>query len=361
MAIDGIHGTEFKTPVASHFDVVVAGAGFAGMHLLHRLRQANFRVQVYETGSGVGGTWYWNRYPGARCDVQSIEYSYSFDPQLEQDWEWSEKFATQPEILRYANYVADRFDLRSDIRFDTQITTAEFDETAGHWRIATQCGPNGGEEACPPVTAQFYVMASGCLSAAKQPELAGLDSFAGPTYHTGHWPHQGVDFTGLRVGVIGTGSSGIQSIPVIAQQAAHLTVFQRTPNFSVPARNCALDPDTVAEFIRAKIRELVHDPAVAETLCPYDHPFGTKRPCLDTGYYATFNRDNVRLVDLRTTPITAITPTGIDLVAESLAFDVLVFATVSGSRAQLRAGTLKLGVRWKTVRWAACWAMTGMD
>ena len=398
MAIDGIHGTELEAPGATHFDVVVAGAGFAGMHLLHRLRQANFRVQVYETGSGVGGTWYWNRYPGARCDVQSIEYSYSFDPQLEQDWEWSEKFATQPEILRYANHVADRFDLRRDIRFDTRITTAEFDETAGHWRIATQSGPNGGEEACPPVTAQFYVMASGCLSAAKQPELAGLASFAGPTYHTGHWPHEGVDFTGLRVGVIGTGSSGIQSIPVIAQQAAHLTVFQRTPNFSVPARNCALDPDmvadakarypqlrdvmrnsrggqlrempelsafdvseeerakryeegweagnlggllgayndlmiskvandTVAEFIRAKIRELVHDPAVAETLCPYDHPFGTKRPCLDTGYYATFNRDNVRLVDLRATPITAITATGIDVAAESLAFDVLVFAT----------------------------------
>ena len=378
------------TPTTSSYDVVAVGAGFAGMYLLHRLRGLGFTVRVYETGSGVGGTWYWNRYPGARCDVGSIEYSCSFDSDLEQEWNWSEKFATQPEILRYANHVADRFELRRDIEFDTRVLSATFDEQNRRWKIRT----DGGEE----VSAQFYVMASGCLSSSKNPEIAGIDGFAGQIYHTAHWPHDQVDFTAQRVAVIGTGSSAIQSIPIIAEQAAQLTVFQRTPNFSVPARNRPLEPnelndakahygelrefmrhsrggqvrempdksafdvtdeertaryiegwdagnlggllgafkdlmtdraanDTVSEFLRGKIREIVQDPQTAEALCPQDHPFGTKRPCLDTDYYATFNRDHVRLVDLRRTPITTITPCGIDTTAESFDFDAIVFAT----------------------------------
>ena len=378
------------TPTTNGYDVVVVGAGFAGMYLLHRLRKLGFSARVYETGTGVGGTWYWNRYPGARCDVQSIEYSCSFDPELEQEWTWSEKFATQPEILRYANHVADRFGLRCDIQFSTRVLSAAFDEQRRRWAIRTDRGDE--------VSAQFYVMAGGCLSSSKNPEIPGIDTFAGPTYHTGHWPHEGVDLTGKRVAVIGTGSSGIQSIPIIADQAAQLTVFQRTPNFSVPARNRPLEPaeiadakarypelrdfmrrsrggqlrqmpdksafevaapernarylegweagnlggllgayndlmtdkaanDTVSEFIRGKIREIVHDPQVAEALCPKDHPFVTKRPSLDTDYYATFNRDHVRLVDLRSTPIATITPSGIDTTTESFAFDAIVFAT----------------------------------
>jgi len=384
------HDRTAAAPVTATYDVVVVGAGFAGMYLLHRLRGLGLSARVYETGSDVGGTWYWNRYPGARCDVQSIEYSYSFDPDLEQEWTWSEKFATQPEILRYADHVARRFDLRRDIQFDTRVATAAFDDTAHRWTISTDRGD--------VVSAQFLVMASGCLSSSKDPEIAGIDTFAGPTYHTGRWPHEGVDFTGMRVAVIGTGSSGIQSIPIIADQAAQLTVFQRTPNFSVPARNRPLDPaeiadakarypelrdfmrhsrggqlrampdksafevtederlarysegweagnlggllgayndlmtdraanDTVSEFIRDRIRSIVTDPVTAELLCPKDHPFGTKRPCLDTEYYATFNRSHVRLVDLRSTPITTITPTGIDTTAESFTFDAIVFAT----------------------------------
>ncbi|MGE0732522.1 MAG: flavin-containing monooxygenase [Acidimicrobiia bacterium] len=372
------------------FDVVVVGAGFAGMYLLHRLRGQGLRVRVFETGSGVGGTWYWNRYPGARCDVRSIDYSYSWDPQLEQEWEWSEKFATQPEILRYANHVADRYDLRRDITFDTRVTAANWDEQATCWRLRTSTGAS--------VSATYYVMASGCLSSSKHPEIDGIDRFAGATYHTGHWPHGGVDFSGLRVAVIGTGSSGIQSIPLIAAQAAQLTVFQRTPNFSLPARNGVIDPatvaeikarypeyraearrssggsprpvptqsalevadeerteryrtaweagelgsiltaytdlmtsreanDTAADFIRDQIRSIVRDPEVAEALCPDDHPFGTKRPCLDTGYYETYNRPNVHLVNLRKTPIVCITETGIDTTDESFAFDAIVFAT----------------------------------
>ncbi|MEZ5235795.1 MAG: NAD(P)/FAD-dependent oxidoreductase [Acidimicrobiales bacterium] len=372
------------------FDVVVVGAGFAGMYLLHRLRGQGLRVRVFETGSGVGGTWYWNRYPGARCDVRSIDYSYSWDPQLEQEWEWSEKFATQPEILRYANHVADRYDLRRDITFDTRVTAANWDEQATCWRLRTSTGAS--------LSATYYVMASGCLSSSKHPEIDGIDRFAGATYHTGHWPHEGVDLSGLRVAVIGTGSSGIQSIPLIASQAAQLTVFQRTPNFSLPARNGVIDPatvaeikarypedraearlssggsprpvptqsaldvadeerteryrtaweagelgsiltaytdlmtsreanDTAADFIRDQIRSIVRDPEVAEALCPDDHPFGTKRPCLDTGYYETYNRPNVRLVNLRKTPIVRITETGIDTTDESFAFDAIVFAT----------------------------------
>jgi cyclohexanone monooxygenase len=211
------------------YDAVIVGAGFAGLYMLHRLRGLGFSARIYEAGSGVGGTWFWNRYPGARCDVESLEYSYSFSEELDREWKWSERYSTQTEILRYLNHVADRFQLRDDIVLDARVTSAVFDESSNLWKIQT--------DRHAPVTARFCIMATGCLSAAKLPEYPGLDSFRGKSYHTGHWPHEGVDFSGQKVGVIGTGSSAIQSIPVIAEQAAHLYVFQRTPNFSVPANN----------------------------------------------------------------------------------------------------------------------------
>jgi cation diffusion facilitator CzcD-associated flavoprotein CzcO len=371
-------------------DVVIVGAGFAGMYMLYKLRNLGFSAKVIERADGVGGTWYWNRYPGARCDVESLNYSFSFDKDLEQEWTWSERYSPQPEILKYANHVADRFDLRKDIEFQTSVESAVWDEAESRWTISTSKGET--------ISAQFYVMASGCLSHSKMPEIPGVDSYQGPTYHTGHWPHEGVDFTGKRVGIIGTGSSGIQSIPVIAEQAAHLTVFQRTPNFSLPAGNRPLaaeesdamkaiypdhrqaartsgfgvpveEPtrsalevseeernevyevgwqsgnlvgmllafndlitnkeanDTACEFIRNKIRSIVKDPQTAEDLCPYDHPMGTKRPCLDSGYYETYNRENVRLINLRRTPLVEITPTGIRTTDEEFTFDAIVFAT----------------------------------
>jgi cation diffusion facilitator CzcD-associated flavoprotein CzcO len=375
---------------ARRYDAVIVGAGFGGLYMLHHLRQLGFSAHVIEAADGVGGTWYWNRYPGARCDVESLNYSYSFSPELEQDWTWSEKYSPQPEILAYANHVADRFDLRRDIEFETRVEAAVWDDDASRWTLTTSKGET--------ISTQFYIMASGCLSHSKLPEIPGVESFAGPTYHTGHWPHEGVDLTGLRVGVIGTGSSAIQSIPMFAQQAAELTVFQRTPNFSMPAGNRPLDPDeiaamkaryrehreaarqsgfgvpveeptksaleatpeerevayqkgwdsgnlvgmllafndllynkeandTAAEFIRNKIRSIVKDPQTAEDLCPFDHPMGTKRPCLDTGYYETFNRDNVTLVNLRREPIEQITPTGIRTSDREFEFDAIVFAT----------------------------------
>ena len=221
------------------FDAVIIGAGFGGMYMLHRLRQKGFTARVFEAGKGVGGTWYWNRYPGARCDVESVQYSYQFSPELQQEWEWTERYATQPEILRYANHVADRFDLRRDIRFETRITAAVFDETANVWRVETDKGDK--------VAARFVITAMGCLSSPNTPRIEGLADFKGPTYHTGNWPHEGVDFTGKTVGVIGTGSSAIQSIPIMARQAKHLTVFQRTANYTVPAHNKPLDPAYVAK------------------------------------------------------------------------------------------------------------------
>ncbi|NCC37361.1 MAG: NAD(P)/FAD-dependent oxidoreductase, partial [Chloroflexia bacterium] len=230
----------------AHFDVVIVGAGFAGMYMLHRTRGLGLSARVYEAGDGVGGTWYWNRYPGARCDVESMEYSYSFSPELEQEWEWTERYPTQPEILRYANHVADRFDLRRDIQFKTRVTAAHFDETSNVWHVTNDQGEH--------VTARFCIMATGCLSAPNRPTFKGLDSFQGSWYHTGAWPHEGVDFTGLRVGVIGTGSTAIQSIPQIAKQAAHLYVFQRTPNFSMPAHNHPLDPE-FQRHMKANYRE----------------------------------------------------------------------------------------------------------
>ena len=229
------------------YDVVVVGAGFAGMYMLHRLRGQGFSVRVYEQGGDVGGTWYWNRYPGARCDVESMQYSYSFSEELQQEWNWSERYAPQPEILKYANHVADRFDLRSDIQLNTRVDRAAFDESANRWSVTTSDGKT--------VTAKYVVLATGCLSNARMPDIKGLKDFKGKVYHTGHWPHEPVDFTGLRVGVIGTGSSAIQSVPIIAAQASQLTVFQRTPNFSIPARNAPLTAEE-REAFRANYPEI---------------------------------------------------------------------------------------------------------
>ncbi|WP_421988368.1 flavin-containing monooxygenase [Roseococcus sp.] len=371
------------------FDVVVVGAGFAGMYMLHRLRGLGLSAVVLEAGEDVGGTWYWNRYPGARCDVESMQYSFSFSEELQQEWRWSERFAAQPEILRYASHVADRFDLRRDIRFHTRVVSAVFDEAAARWTVRTEQGA--------VISARHCVMATGCLSNARKPEFPGLESFRGRSYHTGQWPHEGVDFTGLRVGVIGTGSSAIQAIPVIARQARHVTVFQRTPNFSIPSRNREMDEDyeqswkgdyparrvkarqmrtgidypinptpameaseaerrreyearwerggtafmasfgdlildekanaTAADFVRGQIRATVKDPAVAELLCPHNHPIGTKRICVDTEYYETFNRENVSLVDVRSAPIEAVTPEGLRTAEAGYELDALVFAT----------------------------------
>src|SRR3982075_2055307 len=230
-ALQSISGKN-HAPDAKTYDVVVVGAGFAGMYMLHRLRGLGLSVRVYEQGGDVGGTWYWNRYPGARCYVESMQYSYSFSEELQQEWDWSERYAPQPEILKYANHVADRFNLRPDIQFNTRVERAEFDESANIWSVVTSDGKT--------VTAKHVVLATGCLSNARMPEIKGLDRFEGKVYHTGHWPHEAVDFTGQRVAVIGTGSSGIQSVPIIAEQASQLTVFQRTANFSIPARNAVL-------------------------------------------------------------------------------------------------------------------------
>ena len=389
MSIEATSSAQPRSGGAVSLDVAVVGAGFAGLYLLHKLRALGFSVRVYEAGDGVGGTWFWNRYPGARVDIESQEYSFSFSEALEDEWEWSERYATQPELLRYANHVADRFDLRRDIQLDTRVASAIFDENDGRWTLTTE----GGEA----ISARFCVMATGCLSVIKEPDFPGMTSFEGPTYHTGRWPREGVDFTGRRVGIIGTGSSAIQSIPLIAEQVAHLTIFQRTPNYSVPAHNgpldtdalaawktdrvenrrrerlssggflssdpnpvsvLAVDPDTrrrmfderwarggfamggafndlgasletnafAADFVADKIRRIVEDPETADILTPKTHPFGTKRLCVDTGYYAVFNRPNVTLIDAAATPIEAITPTGLRTTAASFEFDDLIYA-----------------------------------
>ena len=388
-AVQSVSGERKSAPQQS-YDVVVVGAGFGGMYMLHRLRGLGLTARVYEQGDGVGGTWYWNRYPGARCDVESMQYSYSFSDELQQEWDWSERYAPQPEILKYANHVADRFDLRRDIQFSTRVERAAFDEAIDRWSVTTSDGMT--------VTAQFVVLATGCLSTARMPDIQGLSSFKGQVYHTGNWPHEPVDFTGLRVGVIGTGSSAIQSIPVIAAQAKHVTVFQRTANFSIPARNApmtaeerqafrknypevrrvarevarngiytdlpdrgALDDadnvrgaryearwqrggltfmsaynnlgldkaanDTAADFVRAKIAEIVRDPETAQLLQPNTHPIGTKRICIDTDYFATFNRPNVTLVDIRANPIEEIVPHGVRSGGKDHEIDALVLAT----------------------------------
>jgi cyclohexanone monooxygenase len=373
------------------FDAIVVGAGVGGLYAIHRLRKLGLKVRAFEAGGGVGGTWYWNRYPGCRCDVESMEYSYSFSEELQQEWRWPERYGTQPEILRYINHVADRFDLRRDIEFNTRVKEAVFDSKTDTWTVRTDKGH--------AAIARFCVMATGNLSTPRTPSLTGLERFQGKWYHTGLWPHEGVDFTGLRVGVIGTGSSGVQSIPIIAKQAKHLYVFQRTANFSLPARNAPMDLDkesahkahyaerrraafdtpfgiagyptpvksaldateqerlraydakwaeggsisflysftdllinnesneTASEFVRRKIRATVKDPKTAELLCPNDHPIGTKRLILDTDYYETYNRDNVTLVDIRRKPVEEITRTGLRTTDTDYVLDAIVFAT----------------------------------
>lgn len=373
-----------------HYDAVVVGAGFAGLYMLQRLRELELSVRVIEAGDDVGGTWYWNRYPGARCDVESLEYGYQFDPELQQSWSWSERYAAQPEILDYIRHVAERHDLRRDISFARRVDSAHFDDRSKHWTIVTDRGER--------YRARFCIMATGCLSVPTWPDIEGADEFAGPSYHTGRWPHEGVDFSGQRVGVIGTGSSAIQSIPIIAEQAAELFVFQRTPNFSVPAQNEAMDRELEAEvktdyagfrarnarmqsafgarhprsetsallateaerqrqferhwqlggllflraygdlmvhpeanelacaFIRDKIRGIVADPQVAEKLLP-DSVVGCKRLCADTGYFETFNLPHVHLLDLRESPIECIHAQGIRQGGQDHPLDALVFAT----------------------------------
>jgi cation diffusion facilitator CzcD-associated flavoprotein CzcO len=370
------------------FDAVVVGAGFAGMYMLHHLRGMGLTARVLEAGSGVGGTWYWNRYPGARCDVESMEYSYQFSDELQQEWEWSERYAAQPEILRYANHVADRFDLFRDIEFNARAKSVVFDEAANRWVVETEDGRR--------TTGAFCIMATGCLSSPNLPKFDGVDSFKGPTYHTGKWPHEGVDFTGKRVAIIGTGSSAVQSIPIIARQAKELTVFQRTANYAIPAHNKPLDPEhvrrikadyaglrqrarqtmtgidfdysteqaletapearereferrwrrgglsflgaymdlmvkeeanaIVADFVRAKIHDKVDDPAVAELLSP-KNTIGCKRLCIDIGYYETFNQPHVKLIDVSKSPIERITPKGVKVGGREYEVDAIVFAT----------------------------------
>ena len=376
---------------AETVDAVVVGAGFSGMYQLHKLRDMGLSVKVFEAGEDVGGTWYWNRYPGARVDIESMAYSFSFSKELEQDWVWSEKYSPQPELLRYAQHVAERFDLKRDISFNTRVESAHFDEDNDQWLVTTQCGKR--------VRARYLVMATGVLSAAKTPDIAGRDSYKGETYQTGLWPKEGVDFTGKRVAIIGTGSSAVQSIPLIAEEADELVVYQRTAAYSTPAFNrpltnseidtmkgnydqyrqeqrlspagiinperqlervmdvpkeerqrrfeeawdeglltglmstfsdIQLDEDAnheVAEFIRDRIRNTVQDRQTADDLTPKAYPYATKRPCIDTNYYETYNRENVSLVNLRRTPIETITETGIETSDGAREFDAIVYAT----------------------------------
>lgn len=369
---------------------MVVGAGFSGLYQLYRLRELGLRVRVFEACDDIGGTWYRNRYPGARCDVESTAYSYSFSPELDQEWEWSERYAAQPEILRYLHHAADRFGLRKDVTLRTRVSRALYDDAAHVWRVTTDTGES--------VTTRFVVLATGCVSAVKQPDIPGAGTFAGRSLHTADWPHEGVELAGARVAVIGTGCSSVQAIPILAEQAAALTVFQRTPVYALPAHNRPLSAEetaafktgypqfraaqrssrggtvvemptrsalevgetertaafeaawdsgllsgllrtytdilvdgeaneTVAEFVRSKIRSIVGDPETAEALSPRTYPFGTKRPCLDTGYYATFTKPHVKVVDLARTPITEITPRGIRTSEREHAADVIVFAT----------------------------------
>ncbi len=372
------------------FDAIVIGAGITGLYQLYSLLQLGFSVRVFEDGGGVGGTWYWNRYPGCRFDSESYAYAYSFSEELLQEWDWKELFSGQPENERYLNYVADKFDLRRHIQLNTHVTSAVYDEAANRWRVRTE----GGGEA----RAQFLITAVGVLSARYVPDFEGLDSFEGKWCHTGNWPREGMDLAGKRVGVIGTGATGVQVIPEVAKVAARLTVFQRTANYCAPLRNRPIDPEGMreikanyaaiirkcsetpsglphefdprsamevspeerlakfeelwaepgfkkfmanfrdillpgeaneayGEFVRGKIREQVKDPAVAEKLTPRNHPFGSKRIPCETGYYEAYNRDNVLLVDLLETPIERITPRGVKTGDAEYELDVIIFAT----------------------------------
>ena len=379
-------GGDFRKMI--QLDALIVGAGFAGMYMLYRLRSLGLKVLAVDEASGVGGTWYWNRYPGARCDVESMEYSYSFSEELQQEWEWSDRYSVQPEILEYANHVADKFNLRSLIRFNSRITSAHYDEDYQSWDITTE----GGEI----YKAKYCVMATGTLSSVNNPKFDGWESFQGDWYVTGRWPHSNVDFAGKTVGIIGTGSSAVQAIPVIAGQAKHLTVFQRTPNYSIPANNRPLDSqevskfkrdysstrekarqnragiasmvvgnksvlevteeervrelekrwaeggtnflaafndigidegsnEIVAEFVRSKIRKTVKDPVTAALLAP-TNTIGCKRLCADTDYYETYNRPNVTLLDVNKTPIVKIVERGVETTEAIYDFDVIIYA-----------------------------------
>jgi cyclohexanone monooxygenase len=382
---------ESRKVTPGYLDIAVVGAGLGGLYALFRLRGLGFRIRVYETGNGIGGTWFWNRYPGARCDIESLEYSYSFSEELQTEWRWPERYATQSAILEYVNHVADRFNLRRDIQLNTRIVSAVYVRPSNRWTLTTE----GGEV----ITARYCVMATGNLSTPSVPGFKGLKSFQGRSYHSGLWPAEGVDFTGQRVGVIGTGSTAIQMIPLIAKQASYLYVFQRTANFSLPAQNAPMDAEreklhkaeyakrreeargtpfgvsgyplptqsalaaspeqrrqnyerlweeggtvgfltcynnfltneeaneTAAEFVREKIRGIVHDPNVADLLTPKDHPIGSKRLCLDTGYYETYNRYNVTLVDVKSAPIQEITRRGVRTAKQEYPLDAIAFAT----------------------------------
>ena len=397
------------------FDVAIVGAGFAGMYMLYRLRQLGLSAVIFEAGDDVGGTWYWNRYPGARCDAESLAYSFSFSPELEQEWEWSERYASQPEILEYAQHVSRRFDLRRDIHFETRVASAHYQDDSLSWLLKTDKGDS--------VNASFCVMATGCLSVPQLPDIPGIKDFKGDLYQASMWPHETVSFKNQRVGIIGTGSSGIQAIPVIAEEAAHLTVFQRTPNFSVPAKNEPLDQNWVddfkknyrahrenhklangsgfgdlkveprdgpiepilrhqlsedqatqllenawetggakfmgvisdqlmnedanrfaKEFVHRKIHETVADQETANLLCPHDHPIGTKRICVDIGYYETFNRENVTLLSVKDNPIEQITESGVMVDGELTELDTLVLATGFDA---MTGALLKMDIRGK--------------
>jgi cyclohexanone monooxygenase len=403
---------------AEHVDVLIVGAGFGGLYAIYRMRKLGLRVRCIESAEGVGGTWFWNRYPGARCDVESLDYSYSFSNELQQEWSWSHRYAEQPEILAYLNHVADRFDLRRHIRFETRVTAMHFDEARETWSVSTDKGPS--------VEARVCIMASGNLSAPRVPDIPGLEQFKGEWHHSARWPQEGVDFTGKRVALIGTGATGVQMLPKIAAQASLVTVFQRTANFSVPANNhpmpaeeereqkarypelrkaarrqssgmsrvpiptmSALDMpheqrlrryqelwakggsarmmgaftdlmrneeanESLASFVREKIRSIVKDPEIAEILTPRDHPIGSRRLCVDTNYYETFNRGNVKLVDARRTPIEEITEKGVRTTDAEYEVDIIAFATgfdaMTGALNEISItgrGGERLGSKWR--------------
>ncbi|WP_050405882.1 flavin-containing monooxygenase [Bradyrhizobium embrapense] len=375
---------------ALDYDVIIIGAGLSGMYQLYRLRELGLTTRVFEAGTGVGGTWYWNRYPGARFDSESYSYGYSFSKELLEEWEWSEHFAGQPETLRYCNYVADKFDLRRDIQFESRVTSAIYQDDTRSWQVTLE---NGAQHSC-----RFLITAIGPLSTPTLPRIEGIDDFRGQSFHTARWPKQKVDFTGKRVAVIGTGATGIQTIQTIAGEVGHLTVFQRTANWAAPLHNGKIDtetqakikagypeifarcketfacfvhtPDprgafevsdaereafyeklygergfgiwqgnfkdilidraanaTISDFVARKIRERVKDPKVAEMLIPTNHGFGTRRLPLETFYYEVYNRDNVELVDLKATPIEKVTPEGIRTTEKDYAFDIIIYAT----------------------------------
>lgn len=373
-----------------NLDVLVVGAGFSGLYALHRLREMGRTAHIIDAGSDVGGVWYWNRYPGARCDIESVDYCYSFSRELVEDWTWTERYPAQPEILAYINHVADRFDLRSSITFNTKVVSLTWDDSACSWTATTDRGDT--------VVAEHVVMASGQLSVAQLPDIPGIHDFRGDVVHTGAWPQDGVELVGRRVGVIGTGSSGVQVIPQLAKQAEHLYVFQRTAHYAIPAENKSLDAEFVADlksrfeeyreaaryhpggthrrigeesaldvdpealietfeglwqkggpdilasyrdlrtdedaaekagaFVRAKIKQIVKDPQVAERLAPKGYPFGSKRLVLEIDYYNTYNRDNVTLVDIHADPIATFTDSGVVTTQQQRHdLDVLVLAT----------------------------------